>query len=147
MGSLNLPPSGLVYLDTSPIIYSVEKHEDYWPVLRPLWQASKAGRIEIVTSELTLLETLVGPLKNNDAILAAAYEQLLTATEMRLASVTAEILRAAANLRAANGLKTPDAIHAATALAIGCVQFITNDVDFRRVPSLPIVVLKEVAAA
>ena len=76
MGSLNLPVSGLIYLDTSPII-------------------------------------------------------------------TIDLLRDAAQLRADTNLKTPDAIHAATALAKGCVQFITNDPAFRRVSGLNIVVLSE----
>lgn len=146
MGELSIPDSGVVYLDTSAIIYSVEKHEDYWALLRPLWEASAAAQIEVISSELALLETLVGPLKSGDTKLADDYEKLLTATEVRLMPITAHTLRYAARIRAAENLKTPDAIHAASALAAGCVQFITNDNDFRRVPSLPVVVLGEVAA-
>ncbi len=41
MGALTVPSAGLVYLDAGPVIYSVEKHPDYWPLLRPLWQAAK----------------------------------------------------------------------------------------------------------
>jgi hypothetical protein len=52
-----------VYLDTSPIIYSVEKHADYWQLLTPLWQSLKASEIEVYSSGLTLLETLVQPIK------------------------------------------------------------------------------------
>lgn len=147
MGALTLPASGVVYVDTAPIIYSVEKHPDYWSLLRPLWGASQAGQIVIVSSELALLETLVGPLKSGDTDLARDYEQLLTKTEMRLLPITAEILREAARWRANSNLKTPDAIHAATALASGCVQFITNDSVFRRVTTLNVIVLKEAAAA
>lgn len=66
MGTLTLPASGIIYLDTAPIIYSVEKHSDYWPLLRPLWQASSSRQIEIISSDLTLLEILVGPLKKGD---------------------------------------------------------------------------------
>jgi len=29
MGSLTLPSSGAVYVDTAPVIYSLEKHADY----------------------------------------------------------------------------------------------------------------------
>ena len=43
-----------------------------------------------------------------------------------------------------SGLKTPDALHAATALRAGCALFITNDTDFRRVEGLPTVVLDDV---
>lgn len=147
MGALNLPPSGMVYLDTPSVIYSVEKHTDYWPLLRPLWAASRTGQIEIVGSELLMLETLVGPLKHKDAELVSAYEQLFTSTEMRLLPITMDILKGAARLRAETKLKTPDAIHVATALAAGCAQFITNDADLKRVSQLPVVILKEVAAA
>ncbi len=40
MGTLVLPRSGQVYLDANPIIYSVEKHPVFGPLLRPLWQAA-----------------------------------------------------------------------------------------------------------
>ena len=48
-----------------------------------------------------------------------------------------------ARLRAATGLKTPDALHAATALLAGCALFITNDADFRRVDGLPVTILDD----
>lgn len=143
MGSLNLPVSGSVYLDTSPVIYSIEKTQDFYPLLLPLWQAAKSGQIELVTSELTLLESLVVPLRRKDTILVDAFERALTAAETDLAPITIDILRDAAQLRADTNLKTPDAIHAATALAQGCVQFITNDPAFRRVTGLNVVVLSE----
>ncbi len=33
MGTLILPASGLVYLDANPLIYTVEKHPVYGPLL------------------------------------------------------------------------------------------------------------------
>jgi predicted nucleic acid-binding protein len=100
LGSLTNPPAGLVYLDTNPIIYSVEKHPAYWPLLEPLWQAAKARTIEIVSSELTLMEALIGPLKAGDTTLAQAYEQLFQQAQTRLLPITQPILRHAAQLRA-----------------------------------------------
>jgi predicted nucleic acid-binding protein len=140
VGALSLPASGLVYLDASPIIYTVERHPVYEPLLQPLWQAARAGTIEVVTSELALLETLVGPLKRGDKALERAYEQALLGTELRLLPVTQPVLREAARLRATTRLTTPDALHAATAQQAGCVLFVTNDTGFRGV-SLPVVIL------
>lgn len=105
MGSLILPTSGLVYIDTSPLIYSVEKHPEYASCLRPLWTASKSGDIQVVTSELSLLETLVGPLKHGDSALADIYTEMLTATEMRVLPITLDVLRDAARLRADTNIK------------------------------------------
>lgn len=59
MGQLNLPDSAKIYIDTSMAIYTIEVHPDYWQLLQPLWQKFQAGQIELVTSELTLLESLV----------------------------------------------------------------------------------------
>ena len=143
MGSLTLPSAGVIYLDTPPFIYTVEKHKDFYPLLEPLWVGSGAGQIEVVSSALSLLETLVGPFKQNDMALAAIYEQTPTASDVRLIPITEDLLRQTAQIRAQTNLKTPDAIHAATALASGCVQFITNDSAFRRVTGLNVVVLSE----
>jgi predicted nucleic acid-binding protein len=147
MGTLNILTSSLVYLDTSPVIYSVEKFPEYVPLLAPLWLKLQTGEIEIVSSELILMETLVLPLRNSNSILINAYEQLLFSSEMRLIPISQSILRQAANLRATTSLKTPDAIHAATALSINCNQFITNDKGFRNIPGLPVVILSEVLAS
>jgi predicted nucleic acid-binding protein len=146
MGTLNIPASSLVYVDTSTVIYSVEKFPEYVPLLAPLWLKLQAGEIEIVSSELILMETLVLPLRNSNSILINAYEQLLISSEMRLIPISQSILRQAANLRATSNLKTPDAIHTATALSVSCNQFITNDKGFRNVPGLPVVILSEVLA-
>ena len=69
MGELTLPESSIVYVDTQIIIYSVEKHPAYWPLLRRMWLKSKSGDIQIISSELALLETLVAPLRNADSVL------------------------------------------------------------------------------
>ena len=143
MGALTLPASGLVYLDTMALIYTVERYPPYLPLLEPLWLAAQARTIEIVSSELTLMEVLVGPLKSGNATLIKAFEHSLLGTELRLLPITQAILREAAGLRATTKLKTPDALHAATARLAGCVLFVTNDVDFRAVASLPLVILDD----
>jgi predicted nucleic acid-binding protein len=143
MGSLILPASGIVYIDTAPVIYTVERHSDYESLLLPLWSALDGNAIAVITSELTLLETLVKPLRDGNQALVDDYEKLLTATGISLQAITADILRGAAGIRSTTNIKTPDAIHAATALSAGCVQFITNDSDYRKLSSLPVVVLKE----
>jgi predicted nucleic acid-binding protein len=144
MGSLTLPPSGPVYADAQIFIYSVEKHPTYGPLLRPLWESVARGDLEVVSSELTLLEVLVGPLKTGDSALQADYENFFVCPGIRLLPITPLILRTAAGLRAdLSKLRTPDAIHAATADSLGCTLVLTNDAAFRRIPKLPVVVLDD----
>lgn len=146
MGSLTLPLSGIVYVDANSAIYSVEKIEPYNSLLLSMWQGAQAGDFRVVSSELLLLETLVKPLRTADAVLEASFRALLLSShELRLMPITISILDSAAHVRAATGLKTPDAIHAATALAIGCDLFVTNDRDLTRVPGLAIALLDDIA--
>jgi predicted nucleic acid-binding protein len=140
MGTLILPPAGSVYVDANTVIYAVEKIEPYKSFLDPLWSAAQAGQISIVTSELTWLETLTKPLREGNAILESLFRAFLTAKEVRLVPATLAIWEEAAKLRAL-GLKTPDALHAATGLAVGCTLFLSNDPVFTRVPGLPVTVL------
>lgn len=147
MGQLNLPSSATIYLDTQVIIYTVEANPNYYSPLQPLWLKFQTGEIELMTSELTLLETLVFPLKNANTILVRDYEQLLLSSEIQLVPITQSVLITAANLRANTNLKTPDAIHAATAISEGCTLFLTNDNGFRNVPNLSVVILSDVLAS
>jgi len=140
---ITVPSSGLVYLDANPVIYSVEKHPLYWPLLQPLWQAAQGKAIEIVSSELVLMETLIGPLKSGNTALASEYEQLFQQPQTRLFPVTLSVLRDAARLRATTKLKTPDALHAATGQQVACTLFLSNDGGFRAVKNLPLVILDD----
>jgi len=67
---------------------------------------------------------------------------------MRLQPTTQSVLREGARLRATiPALRTPDALHAASAALANCTMFLSNDAGFRRIPGLPVVILDEVLAA
>ena len=69
---------------------------------------------------------------------------MLTATEeFQLLPISREVVELAIQLRAQYDLRTPDALHAATAQTVGSVQFVTNDTQFRRVAKLPVVILDD----
>jgi predicted nucleic acid-binding protein len=88
-----------------------------------------------VTSAVTLLEVLVVPYRAGNLPLADRYEALLTRSRgVRMREIGRGELRPAAQLRAVAGVRTPDALQLAAALAEGCTAFVTND---RRLPSLP----------
>ena len=147
MGQLILPSSGVMYIDTPVLIYSIEWNPEYYSLLQPLWLKFQTGEIKIISSELILMEALVLPLRNNDTFLLNAYEELLLSENIQLLTISQPVLRQAASLRATTNLKTPDAIHAATALSVNCNQFITNDKGFRNIPGLSVIILSEVLAS
>ncbi len=66
---------------------------------------------------------------------AQRYEALLVrGSGVHVVDLTREQLRAAAKLRAATGMKTPDALQLAAAITMECTSFVTND---RRLPDVP----------
>jgi predicted nucleic acid-binding protein len=146
MGQLTISTGATVYVDTAPVIYSIEPHPDYWALLQPLWDKQHSQEIRLISSELLWMETLVFPLRTQNQPLIQLYKELLS-NEIQLTAIDKTILNTAAKLRATNNLKTPDAIHAATALNAGCTLFLTNDAGLRTVPGLSVVVLKDVLNA
>ena len=143
MGALTLPDDGPIYLDANGFIYSVERVEPYRALLDPMWRQAHADVFNIVSSELALLETLVKPLREGNTVLETLFRRLFDANEVSLIPATRALWEEAARLRAVTGLRTPDALHAATALRARCTLFVTNDGAFRRVAGLPVVVLDD----
>ncbi|MES1245050.1 MAG: PIN domain-containing protein [Acidobacteriota bacterium] len=128
MGLLSDLGSGPVALDSSIFIYFIEAHPIYLPLVEPLFESIDAGRLEAVTSSLTLLEVLVIPFRFANAALVARYETLLTRSRgLRLVDLDRDFLRAVAQVRAATRAKTPDAMQLAAAMMAGCPTFLTND--------------------
>jgi predicted nucleic acid-binding protein len=126
---------GPAALDTTAFIYWIEESPAYLDAIAPVFRAADGGDIEIVSSALTLLEVLVVPYRAGDLGLAERYEALLTRSRgVRLIDIDTGQLRGAAQLRALHGIRTPDALQLAAALAARCPVFVTND---RRLPAIP----------
>ena len=143
MGLLELPSNGPIYLDASPCIYSVERIQPYQALLEPLWKQAQAGQFTVVSSELVVSEILVRPLREGNKLAETLFRALLASNEVRLIAATRSLWEETARLRANSGLKTPDALHAASALQAECTLFVTNDTDFRRIEGLPVAVLND----
>ena len=146
MGSLDLPLAGLAYIDANCLIYSVERVEPYRTLLEPMWQQAQDGNLTVVSSPVLVVEALVKPLRDGNTEIEMQYRELFVANAVRLLEASYGVFEDAARIRADTRLKTPDALHAATALRAGCELFVTNDTGFRRVEGLPIVVLDDLLA-
>jgi predicted nucleic acid-binding protein len=123
-----------IYLDTSAVIYFVEHHPRYFPVCDELFREIESGRATASTSTLTLLEVLVQPyrLKKDDLVLKF-YALLTTYPYLAWIPMTLNVADQAAKLRAEHGLKTPDSIQAASAVACGASGFVCNDKIFGKI--------------
>ncbi len=141
----DIPEGAVVGLDTAPIIYFLERHPDYGPLVRPLFEARiEAGTNTAVTSTISLAEVLVKPLSTGRNDLIAAYRDLLTnSSRLSLVNVTPAVAERAADLRARYNLRLPDACQVASALEAQTPLLVTNDTRLRRVTELKILVLED----
>ena len=138
---------GPVGVDTAIFIYFIEERAEFLPLVEPLFREADQERRELITSAVTLLEVLVVPYRSGDHLLAGHYEALLTRSRgVRMVDISRDHLRAAAQLRAATGAKTPDSLQLVAALAAGCSSFLTNDRDLPAVPGIRILQLISYAA-
>jgi predicted nucleic acid-binding protein len=135
----------IVGLDTAPLIYFIEQHPTYLPLLLPFFEAVERGDIQVVTSTLTLTEVLVHPYRDGNPELAERYfHMLLHARNLRTVALSPAIAAEAARVRADFQMKTPDAIQLATAKEGGATSFVTNDGDLASIPGLRMIVLRQV---
>jgi predicted nucleic acid-binding protein len=114
----------LMGIDSAPLIYLVEKHPNYSERMIFILRYLSEGLIDAVSSTLLLTEVLAQPLRMAKAELVNDYEDILqNSVGFQLIPVDEVIARRAAQLRAQYNLKTPDALHVATALETGCQAF------------------------
>ncbi len=146
MGRVKAELGQRVYLDANIVIYVVEGFADYADQIQALLEAMDAGEIVSVSSEPTLAETLVKPLKDQNPAIQQAYRAFLTpAPVLEVIPISRDILEDAAMWRASTKLKLPDAIHLATALRQRCDSFLTNDDVFRSLNLPQVKMLAEVS--
>lgn len=139
-----LAPHSLLALDTSIFIYHFEANPTCLPFTRTLLNSVASGTHEAVISELVLLELLVKPLRLKRDDLADQYEILLDHfPHLMIFPIQRDVLRHAAKLRARYGIKTPDAIHLATALEHHATLFVCNDRELKPVGGMDVLVLSE----
>jgi predicted nucleic acid-binding protein len=129
-----------VYLDACCFIYLAEGE--------PAWRAAVEHRLRalssstrLVTSQLTRLECRTKPTRDNDRALLERYDALFAASRVVVVEVSASVIDRATLLRAKHGLKSPDAIHLATAIEHGASSLWTADAAFARAGEIAVELL------
>jgi predicted nucleic acid-binding protein len=112
---------GLVLVDACLVIYAFEDHPLHGPRVRQAFE----GQADLAVSPLVKLECLVGPMRSGNLALQRYYEEGLA--QFNVLDMPEQVYLLAAALRARFGLKTPDALHLATAQFHGCQALWTND--------------------
>ncbi len=134
----------VIALDTSVFIYHLEKRAPFEAIVSKLLSSIESGDSFGVFASIGVLELLVRPKKLGQASLVREYKELIaTFPHLFLINLDEAIIEKSAELRAHYGIKTPDAIHIATAIVSGANFFVTNDRRLKKVKEMKIKLLSE----
>ncbi len=123
-----IPAGASVLVDTSVALAYLTGVESTSALAEQLLDAFVAtGRNPATLSMVTVEEILVRPFRSGASAVATAEGFLRHFGEIRLIEVSYDIAREAARVRAATGMRTPDALIIATAMTSGVDILITND--------------------
>ncbi len=128
-----------LFLDACALIYRFEGAVKFRTAAMELMAQLSAQQtsVELAVSRLSVLECRVKPLREGYAALLKRYGDFFAS--VRIVELSAAVVDAATLLRARDGLKTPDALQAASAfLASERPVFVTADAGFAKVSGLDV---------
>lgn len=121
-------------LDSSVLIYHLEKVAPYCEMTQHLVKVIAAESISCTISALSVTELLARPYKLKDIEKVRLFENFIQSLPgAKIQSVNYPIAKLAASIRADYNIRTPDAILISTAFNAGTQCFITNDIALKKI--------------
>lgn len=139
---LKLSKYKLVGLDTNIFVYYLQKHPQFGPTVKQLFQSLSHTKTEGITSSIILIELL--SVQIPDTILDILKEELLLIPFLKIFSINNDIAIEAAQIRREYSFNIADAIQLATAKYAGADICITNDEKLKKFKELKVVLLSEI---
>ncbi|WP_341645218.1 type II toxin-antitoxin system VapC family toxin [Thauera sp. SDU_THAU2] len=134
----------IIFFDASALIYLLEGKAPFSNRVRTeLTALSRAHPdAKLAISRLSWLECRVGPMKTNDSAALALFDAFFARPDLLWVELNREVVELAAAIRVRHGLRTPDALQAASCLQLGPPHLIlTGDAAFQRVQGLSVKLL------
>lgn len=134
----------IAFLDASALIYRIEGAEPVATSARAQLAdvALRHPDVRLAVSRLTWLECRVKPMKDNNGALLAQYDAFFGHPDLIWVELTRDVVELAAAIRARHGVRTPDALQAASCLQLGQehVMF-AGDASFQRIEGLHVALI------
>lgn len=138
----NLVQANKIGLDVNIVLYYLHRDKSFGEQSLRLLTAIK-NKTKVI-STLVYTEAFVYLFaEDNQLLMGEQLKALESIPKLQIIAPVRQICLTAAQLRAAYKLKTPDAIHIATAIDSGCDIFVTNDDHLKKVQEITILTLRD----
>lgn len=135
----------IAFFDACALIYLIEGNEPFASRIRQQLAdfAQSHPHAQIAVSRLSWLECRVGPMKKNDTRALAQYDAFFARFDLLWVEISQDVIELATAIRVRHGLRTPDALQAASCLQLGSRhRMLTGDAVFQQVQGLAVTLLK-----
>ncbi len=134
-----------IFIDTAPVIYFIEAHPQFGPLVKEIVTAFQGGNLNAYSSVITLTEVLPKPIEEGNERLARKFADFLKhGINLSVIEISEGIAEAAGKLRGRYPfLRALDAIQISAAIDVGADAFLTNDDKLKRIKEIKVLVLKD----
>lgn len=134
-----------IFIDTAPIIYYIEAHPQFGPLVKTIIDGLQTGKFIVFSSVVTLTEVLPKPIEAGDEKLARKFAEFLKfGRNINLIEISESIADKAGRLRGEYPhLRTIDAIQISAALDVDADIFLTNDGTLKKIKEINVFILKD----
>lgn len=134
-----------IFIDTAPVIYFIEAHQQFGPLAKEVITAFQSGNLNAFSSVITLTEVLPKPIESGDEKLARKFAEFLKhGKNLTMVEISEKIAESAGKLRGRYSfLKAIDAIQIAAAIDVGADAFLTNDMKLKQIKEIKVLVLTD----
>lgn len=132
-------------LDSMIFIYQFADNPLYGPLTEVVFEFLEQGKLQAITSSITIAEVFVLPEKVKDQMLISEYEKVFqNLPNLEIVPFDWQLARLTSKLRAKYpAITTPDAIQISTSILKNYPAFLTNDKKLQQINLLKVIILKD----
>lgn len=131
-------------LDSMVFMYYFEGNRRFGEISEVIFDSAEKNELLIIASILILTEVLTGFRKAQNKIFEEKFMQMMEEfPNIEICNFNINLVDEIVKLRSKYNLKTPDAIHLATAIENKASVFITNDKRLKQVKEIKVVCLRD----
>ena len=134
----------IAFFDANALIYLVEGAEPFAGRVRSALArlTTRHRKMGAAVSRLSWLECRVRPARNNELAALAKFDAFFARPDLLWVELNKNVIELATAIRVRYGLRTPDALQAASCLQLGARHlFLTGDSAFKKVAELNVKML------